>query len=86
MKICLFADATSVHSIRWCTHFHELGHEVHLISFKTNDIPSVQVHVVDAGPISVRGGNWKVLLSFRKVKKLLKQIQPEIFHSLYATS
>lgn len=86
MKICLFADGTSIHTIRWCTHFYELGHEVHLISFKNIEIPNIYVHAVDGGTIHVAGGNWKVLLKYRKVKKILKQINPDVFHSLYATS
>lgn len=86
MKICLFADGTSIHTVRWCNHFHELGHEVHLISFKKVDIPNIYVHAVDGGAINVAGGNWKVLLTYPKIKKLLKQISPDVFHSLYATS
>lgn len=86
MKICLFADADSIHTVRWCTHFYELGHEVHLISFKKVEIPNIHVHAVDGGTINVAGGNWKVVLKYPKVKKILKQIRPDIFHSLYATS
>ncbi len=86
MKICYFADAESIHIIRWCKHFVSLGHEVHLISYKNSNIEGVFLHYVSAGNISSGGGNWKVLLQFRKVKKLLKQIAPDIFHALYATS
>jgi glycosyltransferase involved in cell wall biosynthesis len=86
MKICFFADSESIHTVRWCNHFHELGHEVHLISFKEVILPNIHTHIVDSGNIREAGGNWKVLLKFRQVKKIVNQISPDIFHSLYATS
>lgn len=86
MKICFFADGTSVHTVRWCNHFASLGHEVHLITFREVILDEITVHYIDAGKISVSGGNWKVLLTFLKVKKKLKHISPDVFHALYATS
>ena len=86
LKICYFADAESIHTIRWCKHFSSLGHEVHLISFKKASIENVNMHYVDAGKINVNGGNWKVLLKYRLVKAILKKIKPDIFHAQYATS
>jgi glycosyltransferase involved in cell wall biosynthesis len=86
MKICYFADAESVHVVRWCKHFSALGHEVHIVSFKNVTIENVHTHYINAGDIAVKGGNWKVLLKFREVKKMLRQIRPDIFHSHYATS
>jgi glycosyltransferase involved in cell wall biosynthesis len=86
MKICYFADGESIHVIRWCKHFALLGHEVHLISFKKVAIENVQTHYVNTGNIAVKGGNWQVLLKYKSIKKLLNKIQPDIFHSHYATS
>ncbi len=87
MKICYFADAPSIHVVRWCKHFSSLGHEVHLISFKSApEIENVTTYLIDVGSINVSGGNWKVLLKFQAVKKLLNQIKPDIFHAMYATS
>jgi len=86
MKICYFADGESIHVIRWCKHFASLGYEVHLISFKKVTIENVQTHFVNTGNIAVKGGNWQVLLKYKEVKRLLKKIQPDIFHSHYATS
>ena len=86
MKICFFADSESIHTVRWCNHFHHLGYEVHLISFKEVVLPNIHTHTVDSGRIRVSGGNWKVLLKFRQVKKIVKKISPDIFHALYATS
>jgi L-malate glycosyltransferase len=86
MKICIFGDAESIHVVRWCKHFAAKGNEVHLISFKEISIEGVNSHYINVGKIQVGGGNWKVLLQFRKVKKLLHQIKPDIFHAHYATS
>ena len=86
MKICFFADGSSIHTIRWCSHFQSLGHDVHLITFSKSEIPKVSVHLIEIGSINVKGGNWKVLFKYRKVKQLLKEISPDIFHALYATS
>ncbi|MFA7273244.1 MAG: glycosyltransferase family 4 protein [Crocinitomicaceae bacterium] len=86
MKICFFGDGESIHIQRWCLHFQKIGHEVSLISFKKVEIPHVTTYLVDAGKIHVDGGNWRVLLSFLKVRKIVKQIAPDVFHSLYATS
>lgn len=86
MRICYFGDGESVHIVRFCTHFKQLGHEVYLISFKNVKIEGIITHYINTGNITVSGGNWKVLLKAGKVKKLLKQIKPDIFHSIYATS
>lgn len=86
MKICLLADAESIHTIRWCKHFSEYGYDIHLISFKKAEIPGIKTYHVNAGSINVGGGNWKVILEYRKVKALLREIKPDVLHSLYATS
>jgi L-malate glycosyltransferase len=85
-RICLLADASSIHTSRWCKHFASLGYEMHVISFKEGVIEGTIVHFVDAGNVSAAGGNWKVLLKVGKVKKILKQIKPDVLHALYATS
>lgn len=86
MKICFFADGESIHTVRWCKHFQSLGHEIHLISFKKVELENVSVYYIDTGKITVGGGNWKVLFKYREIKKILKSIQPAIFHAHYATS
>lgn len=86
MRICFFGDGESFHVSNWCRHFQNLGHEVHLITFKNVQIEQIQVHVISAGTIHVHGGNWQVLKHYRKVKSILRSINPDIFHALYATS
>ncbi len=86
MKICYFGDGESIHVIRWCKHFVVLGHEVHLISFKKTAIEGVITHFIDSGNIAEKGGNWRVVFKYLKVKSVLKKIKPDIFHAHYATS
>lgn len=86
MKICFFADSESIHTIRWCRHFQSLGHDVHLITLKSALIEGVRVYPLGVKGIKTSGGNWKTLFKYRKVKTLLKQIKPDVFHALYATS
>jgi glycosyltransferase involved in cell wall biosynthesis len=85
-KICLLADASSIHTARWCNHFAGKGYEMHVISFKEAKIKSATVHFLDSGSISAAGGNWKVLFKRNKVKKIIKQVNPDVLHALYATS
>lgn len=86
MKICFFGDSGSIHIQRWCKHFSSLGNEVHLITFSSVQIEGTQVYSVLNSKIAVEGGNWKVLFKFRHVRRLLKEIKPDVFHAFYATS
>ncbi|MDR0802360.1 glycosyltransferase [Fluviicola sp.] len=89
MKICYFASGPSFHTKRWCQHFHSLGNEVHLITFvqvAQEEYPNIHLHIVASKKVRVSGGNWHLIKSFRKVRKLVKEISPDIFHALYATS
>lgn len=86
MKICFFGDSGSIHIQRWCKHFSAQGNEVHLITFNSVKIDGTTVYPILKGEIAVSGGNWKVLLSSRKIKRLVQQIKPDVFHAFYATS
>lgn len=87
MKICYLADSESIHTKRWCEHFVDKGYDVSLISFKNScTIKNVDFYYVDAGSVSVKGGNWKVLLKAGHIKKIIKKLNPDILHSHYATS
>lgn len=86
MRICLFADGESIHTQRWCQHFFDNGHDVHLITFKNINILNINVHYIKGVDINVSGGNWKVVLKYKQVKEIIKKIQPQVLHSLYATS
>lgn len=86
LRIAVLADAESIHTRRWCQHFSSAGFEVHLLSFKQASIEGVHCHFIDAGNIKVAGGNWRFMLKGSHIKSLLKHIQPDVLHALYATS
>jgi L-malate glycosyltransferase len=85
-KICFLADGQSVHTRRWCNYFTGRGYEVLLISFRNAEISGTQVHFIDCGSINVSGNNIKILLKIPRIRKLIREIQPDIVHALYATS
>jgi L-malate glycosyltransferase len=86
IRICFLADGGSIHTRRWCEHFAGRGFEVHLITFRNAEIPGTTVHLLNAGNIKVSGGNWQVLKKIFTLKKLIRQIKPDILHAHYATS
>ena len=50
MKICYFANAASLHTVRWARYFAEKGHELYLISPRplgSNKIENVGLYVLD---------------------------------------
>jgi len=77
MKICFLAGANSVHSYKWVKYFAEKGHQVHWVSLTPNTqgtINGVQFHQIDS-PFPT---------NFLKLKKIVKKINPDIFHAHYA--
>lgn len=86
MKICYLADAQSIHTQRLAKHFAERGYEVHLISFKSAKIENVKVHLIT--PLlyipyfSILSSS---IFNIIKIKKLIKEINPDIIHGHYIT-
>ena len=89
MKICYLSDAGSAHTRKWCSYFIKLGYEIHVISLNDGEIPGVKVHSLG---IKVNNSGDKLLGKINylfyanKVKKLVKEISPDILHAHYATS
>ncbi len=48
MRICLIADATSIHTLRWAEYFVKQGDEVHIITYEPpkKELQGVEVHVI----------------------------------------
>jgi L-malate glycosyltransferase len=86
LKICFLADSSSIHTKNWCKHFATLGHDVHIISFTPIEIADTTVHYINGGNINVNGGNWKLILKYPTIKKLIRDLNPDILHAFYATS
>lgn len=80
MKICLIADATSVHSQRWASYFVQQGDEVHLITYEAPNIPieGVEMHVVK----SLFNSLYLAFIPRHiKIYLLVRRLKPDIIHA-----
>lgn len=84
MKICLIADALSIHTIRWAEYLIAQGDEVHLITYEPpqTDIQGINLHVISSLFQSL-------YLSFIprhiKIYFLVRKIKPDIIHAHFIT-
>lgn len=88
MRICFLAPINNYHTIKWCEYFISRGHEVHVITFTKGDIDNVNVHYIDCG-VNVSDSDTKkikYLFKYKKVKRLINDINPDIVNAHYATS
>lgn len=88
MRICFLAPSNSTHTKKWCGYFVSQGHEVHVVSFCNEQIEGVQVHWVSTSA-ATDGGDAQKLLYLTKagrVRKIVKQIAPDVINAHYATS
>lgn len=77
LRIVFLASANSVHSYKWVKYFAEKGHEVHWISFAENTQGSIS-------GVSFCQIKNPFPFNFLKLKKIVKDIHPDIFHAHYA--
>ncbi len=82
MRICYIADARSIHTQKWATHFAR-EHEVHVLSFRNATIPGVRVHHL--GLLS-SFGKARYPLQVPGTRRLLHRINPDVVHALALTS
>ena len=88
MKICFLAPANSSHIEKWSRYFVSRGHEVHIISFTQGEIPGTTLHLIDSGAAgdSSDAKKLRYLLKAGAVRKLVREINPDIVNAHYATS
>jgi len=82
MKVVLLADAGSIHTFRWANGLSKQGIEVHLISQhrpKQQYTDGVKVHILKGQ------GLLGYFLIVPKVRRLLKEIQPNLINAHYAS-
>src|SRR5580704_5301543 len=82
MKICYLANAASIHTQRWATHFSKRGHDVTVISLTYATIPGVTVRWIGPDP-NVRG-RIAYLLCLPRLRRALRELKPDILHAHYA--
>jgi L-malate glycosyltransferase len=83
MRVVYLADAPYVHTRRWVQHFVAAGWDAHLISFRPAEIPGATVHYVDG---LERIGKARYLAHARRVRRLVRELRPDLLHSLHLTS
>lgn len=88
MRICFIGPSRSSHLIKICNWFILNGDEVHVISFEDNKIAGCLLHYlnIDVNPKGTDCSKIKYLFSGKKLKNIVKQIQPDIISVHYASS
>ncbi len=83
-RICYLADARSSHTFKWVSYFASQGYDVHLVSFRDNQIPGVTVHFIP--PANAKLGKFNYIFQINQVRAKVRMINPELVHAHYATS
>ncbi len=82
MRLAFLSIGRHIHTERWIQWFAQKGHECHLLTVQPGHVEGVTVHDItsDAGPKPLR-----YLFSLRRVKKILKEIQPDLLNTHFLT-
>lgn len=89
MRICVMGNVRSAHTQRWARAYARLGHDVHVLSIRSETIPGVTVHPVFVGPAN----STSTLLSFFSYVRLLltarrrlRRMAPDVVHAHYTVT
>ena len=80
MRICLLADATSVHTQRWASYFVQQGDDVHLITYEAPNTPieGVELHVIK----SLFNSLYLAFIPRHlRIYFLVRKLKPDIVHA-----
>ena len=82
MKLCYFADASSIHTLRWVSFFAKRGHEVHLITFEEpiSGYDRVKIYKLQKSGLSPL---MTLLTQLWHIRSLVRGISPDIAHAHY---
>jgi len=86
IKLAFLADGESVHTKRWLTYFVSKGYDVHLITSTSNPIKGVKIHELRF-PLARKSyfyAHISFFLRVWKIRKIVKEINPDILHAHYA--
>lgn len=90
MKICYLADINSAHTHKWLNYFEGKGYDIHVISLGKGEYEGVTVHSLDIQDNimkkSSEKGKLQYLKRLKRVKQLVREINPDILHAHYASS
>lgn len=82
MKIVLLSGASSIHTVRWANGLSSAGHTVHVITQHPTIDPFLEAVHVHQFPYS---GVLGYFLMVPKVKRLLRNLRPDIVNAHYAS-
>lgn len=83
MRVVYLADAPYIHTRRWIEHSLSQGIECEVLSFRPGEIAGATVHYIDGGEAL---GKARYLLHARRVRQLIRSLQPDLVHALHLTS
>jgi glycosyltransferase involved in cell wall biosynthesis len=90
MKICYLADINSAHTHKWLNYFVNKGYDIHVISLGKGEYSGVTVHSLDVQGNVMKETSDKSKLEYlkkiKRVRALIKKINPDILHAHYASS
>lgn len=90
MKICYLADINSDNTHKWLNYFVPKGYDIHVISFGKGEYEGVTVYSLDVQDSVMKKnsnkGKLEYLKKIKRVKQLIKEINPDILHAHYASS
>lgn len=80
LHVCMFSDERSIHTRRWVRGLREMGHRIDLITLikdKDDDVGGISLDAT---------GKWSYLTKIGKLRSLVRELNPDILHSHYASS
>jgi L-malate glycosyltransferase len=83
VKICFLSDAQSIHTKRWARHFRDRGNDVTVVSFDAGAIDDVRVIAL---PPRAPLRPLNILLQMGRIRRIVRELQPDILHAHYVTS
>lgn len=82
MKIAFLAARNSVHTVKWANEMAERGHDVYIITMHPGTEPLNKIIKVYSLPYKPPLGYY---LNVWHLKRILIQINPDIFNTHYAS-
>jgi glycosyltransferase involved in cell wall biosynthesis len=91
VRICYFGDAGSIHTVKWVKYFADNGHKVLLFSYRpleNGNAANIDLHLLKEPkfPIKVISFAINTLLDTIRIRRAIKEFNPDLVHSHYVTS
>jgi glycosyltransferase involved in cell wall biosynthesis len=92
LTICFLGSAGSIHALKWAKFFSEKHHKVYIISYdpllENYDLGNMNLYLIRKKiPIQIWPFNtlFNLPFTFFKVKKIIKEIKPDVINAHYVT-